>query len=233
MEYIFRSGDIIHVLKTKASENSKLGFGYIVHTYHWSVDQVARGVFNDDAHNCMDCPYSYNQNGGKTGGCYTHGGMQGQGLRSMLKRLHRLYGEGKIDNKLNKGKLDNFISLSSAAGTVLTRLGVYGEPITLPLNVMGKLVRISKSHTGYTHQWNKEAAIPYAKYLMASTHNQFETLIAESRGFRAFQSSKDKDKKMPVCPASKEMNYKLTCVECKACDGTVNGKTKSIFIFKH
>lgn len=232
MEYIFQAGDIVHVLKTKASENSKLGFGFIVHTYHWSVDQVASGRFTDDAHNCMDCPYSYNQNGGKTGGCYTHGGMQGQGLRSMLKRIHKLYGAGKIES-FNKDSFDKFLSLSSAASPVLTRLGVYGEPITLPLNVMGKLVRISKSHTGYTHQWNKDAAIPYAKYLMASTHNVFETMIAENRGFRAFQSSKEKDAKMPVCPASKEMNYKLTCVECRACDGKASGKSKSIFIHKH
>jgi hypothetical protein len=150
----------------------------------------------------------------------------------MLKRLHRLYGEGKIE-KLDKQKLEEFISLSSAASPVLTRLGVYGEPITLPLNTMGKLVRISKAHTGYTHQWNKDRAKQYSKYLMASTHSVFETLIAESYGFRAFVSAKSKEKAMPVCPASKEMGYKLTCVQCKACDGTVNGKTKSIFIHKH
>lgn len=232
MEYIFQSGDIIHVLKTKPSENSKLGFGFVVHTYHWSLDQIATGVFTNDAHNCMDCPYSYNQNGGKTGGCYTHGGPQGKGLRSMLKRLHRLYGEGKIES-FNKNLFNAFLTLSSSASPVLTRLGVYGEPITLPLNVMGKLVRISKSHTGYTHQWNKDTAGEYSKYLMASTHNTFETLIAESRGYRSFQSSKQKDAKMPVCPASKEMNYKLTCIQCKACDGKASGKSKSIFIHKH
>lgn len=232
MEYIFQANNVIHVLKTKLSENSKLGFGFVVHTYHWSVDQIASGVFTNDSHNCMDCPYSYNQNGGKTGGCYTHGGMQGQGLRSMLKRLHRLFGEGKIES-FNKDLFDKFLTLSASASPVLTRLGVYGEPITLPLNVMGKLVRISKSHTGYTHQWNKDTAGEYSKYLMASTHNTFETLIAESRGYRSFQSSKQKDAKMPVCPASKEMNYKLTCIQCKACDGKASGKSKSIFIHKH
>jgi hypothetical protein len=150
----------------------------------------------------------------------------------MLKRIHKLYVAKKI-GPFNPDKLSEFLSVSSAANPVLTRLGVYGEPITLPLNVMGKLVRISKSHTGYTHQWNKDAAIPYAKYLMASTHNVFETMIAQNRGFRAFQSSKDKDAKMPVCPASKEMGYKLTCVECRACDGKASGKSKSIFIHKH
>lgn len=232
MEYIFQSGDIIHVLKTKLSENTKLGIGLTVHTYHWSVDQVTRGVFNDDAHNCMDCPYSYNQNGGKSGGCYTHDGPQGQGLRSMLKRLNRLYGAGKIE-QFDKQKFNAFITVSSAANPLLTRLGVYGEPVTLPLNLIGKLVRVSKGHTGYTHQWNKDHALAYSKYLMASVHNKFEKLIAEARGFRAFQSSKEKDAKMPACPASKEMGHKLTCIQCLACDGTVNGKTKSIFIFKH
>jgi len=232
MEYIFQVGDIIHVLKTKPSDNSKLGFGFVVHTYHWSVDQISTGVFTNDSHNCMDCPYSYNQNGGKTGGCYTHVGMQGQGLRSMLKRLHRLFGEGKIES-FNKDLFDKFLALSATASPVLTRLGVYGEPITLPLNVMGELVRVSRSHTGYTHQWNKDTAGAYSKYLMASTHNTFETSIAESFGYRAFQSSKKMDAKMPVCPASKEMNYKLTCIQCKACDGKATNKTKSIFIHKH
>lgn len=232
MEYIFQSDNIIHVLKTKASENSKLGFGYIVHTYHWSVDQVSSGSFTNDSHNCMDCPYSYNQNNGKSGGCYTHNGMQGQGLRSMLKRLHKLFAAGEI-KQFNEKDFNTFVLTSKKASPVLTRLGVYGEPLTLPIDVMEKIVNISKSHTGYTHQWNKDSAIPYSKYLMASTHNIFETLIAEKRGFRCFQSSKEKDAKMPVCPASKEMGYKLTCVECKACNGKATNLTKSIFIHKH
>lgn len=231
VEYIFEKDKIVHVLVCKPSANRKLGVGYIVHTYHFSVEQVSSGDFTLDSRNCMDCPYSYNMNNGKSGNCYTHGNMMGQGLRSMLKRLKRLWGESKID-KYNKNKFDGFISACSLFTPVLSRLGVYGEPITLPLHNIKKLIEVSIKHTGYTHQWsihNKK----YAKYLMASTHSAFESNMANNIGWRSFESSKVKELTMPTCPAAKEFTgNKLTCVTCGACNGKIGGRN-NIHIKKH
>lgn len=68
---------------------------------------------------------------------------------------------------------------------------------------------------------------------MASTHGYFESLVANSLGWRAFESSPKADVKTPVCPASKEFGKKLTCIECGACGGVKKGQTNNIFIKTH
>ena len=232
LEYLFKNGDQIHVLQTKPSANSKLGHGYICTTYHFSIDQVVNLNFKDDAKTCFDCPYSFNQNKGESGGCYVHKGMIRHGITAMLKRLHRLYNEGKI-KEYNKQSFNRFIDGSAAIKPVLTRFASYGEPVTLPLNLLGKLANISEKHVGYTHQWQRPELAGYSKYLMASTHGYFESLVANSLGWRAFESSPKADVKTPVCPASKEFGKKLTCIECGACGGVKKGQTNNIFIKVH
>jgi len=228
IEHKFKKDGVIHVIQCKPSANKKIGmFSMVIQTYHFSEEQFID--FKDDAKNCLDCPYSYNMNGGKTGGCYTHSGMQGMGLRSMLRRLKKL----EIPD-YDKQSFNNFVSYIKQFPIELCRLGAYGEPCLLPLRLIGKLVKLSKAHSGYTHQWGKEQYKGYSKYLMASTHNMFETAIANDLGFRAFESSKKMDKKMPMCPAAKEFKGKSkTCVQCAACCGTVKKQTNNIFIFKH
>ena len=231
VEYIFEKDKIVHVLVCKPSANRKLGVGYMVHTYHFSIEQVTTGDFTLDSRNCMDCPYSYNMNNGKSGNCYTHSHPQGSGLRSMLKRLNRIWGEGKI-GKYDKGKFDGFVKACSFYAPELTRVGCYGEGITLPIYNIKKLVEVSKKHTAYSHQWslhNKK----YAKYFMASTHSAFESNMANNLGWRSFESSKAKELTMPTCPAAKEFTgNKLTCVTCGACNGKMGGKN-NIHIKKH
>lgn len=228
IEHKFKKDGIIHVIQLKPSENKKLGkFNLVIQTYHFSEDQLQD--FKNDAANCLDCPYSYNMNGGKSGGCYTHKGYQGMGIKSMVKRLSKL----DIPN-YSKDSFNSFIKYISDYPVELCRLGAYGEPCLLPLNLMGKLVRVSSKHTGYTHQWNKPEFKAYSKYLMASTHNSFETAIANDLGFRAFESSTIKTKNIAVCPASKEFKgNKKTCTECAACNGTYNRKKNNLFIYKH
>lgn len=222
-EYIFTHNNVVHVLQTKPSSNSKIGVGYVVQTYHFSLEQVANNDLKLDVGTCFDCPFSYNQNGGKSGGCYTHKGFQAMGLRSMLKRLNKLN-----ISPLCNDKLDSYLTISKELKPSLTRIGSYGEGTTLPLNIVGKLCRISPKHTGYTHQYNK--AQGYSKYLMASTHNVFETSLANSLGFRAFSVGGTG----AVCPASKEFKgNKKTCNQCAACDGTNKGKRNNITIKQH
>jgi len=232
LEYIFTNKDQVHVLQTKPSANSKLGHGYLCTTYHFSISQVQSNNFKDDTNTCFNCPFSFNMNGGKSGGCYTHKGLMLNGLRSMLKRLHRLYNEGKI-KEYNKQSFNRFIDGSAAIKPVLVRLASYGEPCTLDLRLMGKLVRLSDKHTGYSHMWQRPELSGYSKYLMASTHGYFESLVANSLGWRAFESSPKADVKTPVCPASKEFGKKLTCIECGACGGVKKGQTNNIFIKVH
>ena len=213
IEYCFKENKIVHVIVLKPSENRKLGLGYMLHTYHFSARQVETLSFNDDSDCCFDCPYSYNQNKGKSGGCYTHQGFQRLGLTSMLKRLHT-----KKIGAFNKKDFNKFLGIVKAFNVDMTRFGVYGEPVSLPLNIVGKLVRLSDKHTGYTHQWHK--ANGYSKYFMASVASSIEAAIANDLGYRCFITYKKEDVKAATCPAAKEfLGKKKTCIECGACNG--------------
>jgi hypothetical protein len=234
IEYIFHHKGIVHVLQTKPSANSKLGIGMVMQTYHFSLDQVISVDFTQDKDNCRDCPMSYNQNGGKSGKCYTHTFQHRMGLMGMLKRLNRLYLIGAIKS-INKDDFNNYLIISKAVKPTLLRLGAYGEAALLPLNIVGKLVKCAVTYTAYSHMWTKPEYKGYSKYFMASTHGYFETLVANSLGFRAFESAKTQDvTKMAMCPAAKEFSgNKKTCIECGACNGTHKQKTNNIFIKTH
>jgi hypothetical protein len=95
-KYNFKYNDVVHSLDVKISQNSKIGFGIVLQTYHFSIEQVENNDFTLDEKNCLDCPYSFNQNDGKSGKCYTHKGMQLMGLLSKLKSLHKQNLQGKI-----------------------------------------------------------------------------------------------------------------------------------------
>lgn len=228
MEYIFKRGKVINVIKCQSSNNKKLGlYNLVIQTYHIGVEQFSN--FRNDSSNCGNCSYSYNMNNGVSGGCYTHKGYQYLGIRAMVKRLSTMN-----IKSFDKELFNAFVKYISQYDIILCRFGAYGEPINLPIKVIERLIKVSNSHTGYTQQWNNPKYQKYSKYFMASTRGIFETKVANSLGFRAFESSIEKASNIALCPASKKFTgKKKTCVQCKACDGIANGKKNNIFIYKH
>jgi len=232
----YKLGNTINVIQAKESRNSKIGDGYIVQTYHFSLEQVKNVSLTNDSHNCMDCPLSFNQNNGKSGGCYTHKGMQYMGLMSMLKRLNR-----NLDSIKDFDIMDivNFVyNVSKYRKVELVRFGAYGEPILLPLNVVKSLSTLSRKTTGYTHQWQKPTSNGYNQYFMASTHTESERIEATKLGYRSFYVAESEIKGFkPLnavnCPASKESDKNLTCIACGLCNGAIRGNKKDIYINKH
>lgn len=231
-EYIFKDKSIIHALITKPSVNSKIGFGYVMMTYHFSVDQVEKIDISLDKKNCRDCPLSYSNNRGQSGGCYTHKGVQRFGIIAMMKRLNKLQKQGLI-KEFDSEAFDGYVKMSRTINPQLLRLGAYGEPVLLNANVIEKLTACAKTYTGYTHMWKLKKYNQHNRFIMASTHSHEETKKANKRGFRAFQTGVTSSIKMPVCPASKEFKgYRKTCIECASCNGNVK-RTNNIFIKMH
>lgn len=227
-EYIFRQDDVVNVLVCKDSKNSKLGKHLIIGTYHFNIEQIINRDLTKDASNCLDCPYSYNQNDGKSGGCYTHKGHQRMGLNAMIKRLNKLEIE-----EFNQAKYNEFLDKVRQKDVELVRFGVYGEPIFLPLSMVTQLTALANNHTGYTHQWNKPRYEDYNKYFMASVHNSFEAAIAKDNGYRSFMAVIDPVDDAVNCPASKEAGRKAVCATCGLCSGTEGKGSKDIFILEH
>lgn len=231
IEYAYIEDDIVNVLVCKPSQNKKLGImSIILGTYHFGMDQVLSANLTNDSKSCLECPMSYTNSEGKSGGCYTHGGMQRLGLNGMLKRLSRELKAGNI-LPFSKESFDNFVTKVSKVDISLTRFGIYGEPVLLGIDIVKKLSSLSKTWTAYTHNWHKEENKAYADYFMASTHSAIETSIANDMGWRVFNVGCIEQ--ATGCPAAKENGRKSTCTQCSLCSGVKGKGKKNVFILKH
>lgn len=104
------------------------------------------------------------------------------------------------------------------------RLGAYGDPGLLPIELIRTLTKNSAS-TGYTHQWGLIEP-EYSEFLMASCESLLDVAMATGMGYRTFYATKEPEHRtidnriMALCPASKEAGRRTTCSECLACGGT-------------
>lgn len=115
------------------------------------------------------------------------------------------------------------------------RLGAYGDPAAMPLNVVDVIGQVAEFTTGYTHQW-RDVDTGYAKWLMASADNAGDRFMARSFGYRSFRvrsASEGLGNKEIMCPASKEAGHKTTCADCKACGGRSAKAKADIAIMAH
>lgn len=103
------------------------------------------------------------------------------------------------------------------------RLGSYGDPAAVPLQVWFDLLSRSSASIGYTHQWKR---FPWLKrYLMASVDTPEEAAEASAKGWRYFRVRLPHEPLLPdetICPASAEAGHQKTCVACLACNGNTN-----------
>jgi hypothetical protein len=250
IEYIFTTNNntIVNVIELKLSENSKIGNGLVIQTYHFSIEQIKNNDITFDAKNCLDCPLS-NTNGYKYGKCYTHKGLQLMGLKSKLRKLHKMYkvqnldAFNKIDFKIWQNRVNLQLQKNAKKGKdafiKLARFGSYGEPIFLGEYVINEISLMAKNITGYTHQYNKNEYNWANKFFMASTHNAIDKAVAKNRNFRSFNVvlKTDKIENSINCPSSKEFEQlkgkKVSCVDCSLCSGNFKSIRKDIHILQH
>lgn len=104
------------------------------------------------------------------------------------------------------------------------RFGTYGEPILIPLPLVAHLAGLSSGWTGYTHQWMRPDCLDYRQYFMASVHGltgPWSADHARHLGWRYFRTMREG---LPapgeiLCPASAEAGKRLSCEQCRLCDG--------------
>jgi hypothetical protein len=234
---IYRQGDTITIITSNTTSNKKIAEPKekIIQTYHFSREQyetaqgktTMREFFSHDAKVCFDCPFAVS-NGASLSACYTHKMMQYSGFLSSLRSI------GKVTESFDEIP-EYSIEIASKIVTMCdkkyVRFGTYGEPSLMPIALVGCIVAVAKSWTGYTHQWSKKPE--YAPYFMASTHTEDEERIASLIGYRSFVASPITIPKFISCPASEEMGFKSNCSKCGLCSGTKGKGTKSVIILEH
>lgn len=129
------------------------------------------------------------------------------------------------------------------------RLGAYGDPVALPLDIVERLVipvrDAGAAVTGYTHAWRPEYRLAgqpepdpeWRRYLMASCHHRRDVESARLQGWRPFTllreapegadpyvwaTTQAREQGVALCPAGSERpeHLRVTCSQCGGCNGS-------------
>lgn len=116
----------------------------------------------------------------------------------------------------------------------LVRVGAYGDPGSVPFEVLETALDKAQAVNGYTHLWREYPQL--SAFCMASCDTEIEREEAKALGFRTFRV---RTKDAPVlkgegkCPASAELGKPVQCVQCMLCGGKSTGAKADITIQVH
>lgn len=190
------SEPIVAIL-TKGSKNRKTGAMGQLWILPQSEAPVTSVQTGKDEAVCGNCPMRRL----KGGACYVNPGHGPQAVWKAWKR-------GRYENSGLKN-LEPFAEI---------RLGAWGDPAALPFGVVKRLLKASKSHTGYTHQWR--TCDPRLKGLvMASCDTEKDYFEAKRAGWRTFRVVSEYDEMLPSERVCANDSHGIQCADCMACHG--------------
>jgi len=226
-------GQPIVVIGIIASNNTKTGNMLQTHIIRSDVNPIEASKSGADYSICGDCIHrglptdNPDKKTALNRTCYVN---LGQGPL----QVYKAYKAGKYPTASPE-------EVTRLGAKRMIRLGTYGDPAAVPSSVWDSLLKESRGHTGYTHQHNAKQSPDYSR-MMYSADNLQDAQKAHDKGYRTFRvvSVQDYEKNglnallsnEILCPASKENDKGVTCIECKLCTGS-QSKAKSIAIVAH
>ncbi len=199
-----------------ASTNRKTGA--MVQSYIIRADMAPVDAVRDrqDGGICGGCVHRKQDDGRRT--CYVN---VGQGPSAVFKAYQR----GVYPT------LSPEAATAAVAGKFL-RLGTYGDPAAVPVDVWERLTALVQGYTGYTHQWRSKRFAKLASLCQASCETADDVAKAHALGFagtfRVLPLGSDVPAGALHCPASEEAGKAVQCVDCRACNGS-----RDVVIFAH
>ena len=204
---VYRNKHIVATLTglEKPSANIKTGDMLQLSVLYRRLDPVTAKRLGLDRHNCGICPIKKE--------CYVR-------TEQMPLAVYRAVKGQPIQRAVSKRALSKPI-----------RLGAYGDPATLPTDLLKQMTELSKKgHTGYTHQW-PTVSTDYSEFLMASVETIEGAKKAQSKGYRTFRIGSEPLEELNeiLCP-----NYTtgVQCADCGLCAGN-KVQAKNIVIPPH
>ena len=236
---VIDGGPIVVIMGLKGSRNPKLGKMlqcWIMRSDIAPATALKEGL---DISVCGDCKHrkhKYGKDGKGAASCYVNLNQAPAKIFGAYKRgIYPLFSSEHIQYIENKE----------------VRLGAYGDPAAVPIEVWENICQYSKNNTGYTHRWKNRNlnTIKLQKYVMASVDTLNEKKQAESLGWRTFrillppkyltspklvQQMGIVESNEIVCPATRDIPKSPTCVKCGLCSGIRENDTrKNITVVVH
>jgi hypothetical protein len=205
-------GEPIVVLATLETSNAKTGAMVQTWILRSDVEPHQATKTGQDASVCGNCPQRH-YNGGA---CYvvTH--------QAPLS-VYRSYKRG-IYPKFNAKDHAQYI-----AGRKV-RLGAYGDPASVPFEVMRDFANLGSGHTGYTHQiTHKHYDKRYNDLCQISADSPKQALKYQQQGGKTFRVALPNDDLLPNEIECLADSKGITCLDCGLCDG----QTKNVAIVVH
>ena len=227
---------IVAVLQ-RGSSNSKTGSMAQLFILSADVDPITASRIGADFAVCGNCKHRGNVAPDKPTGwadnrtCYVN-------LLHAPANKYKSFKAGKYKQATTIGEVQ---ALLFGQGL---RIGAYGDPAALPHGLCEMLASMAEYSTSYTHGHtvNPGMVDSVARYSMVSADSKREALDAHNKGYRTFRVIPVADWKVTgkhsmlsgeiLCPASEEAGQRVTCSECRLCNGTAS-KAKSIAIVAH
>ncbi|MFN5745577.1 MAG: hypothetical protein ACK443_05760 [Methylococcaceae bacterium] len=205
-------GAPIVLLATESSENSKTG--NLLQTYIMRADMHPQEAIatGQDASVCGDCAYRGTLIDGKIKGriCY----------------VEMVRGPAGVYRSFTEGRAIR-VSLRKAGRGRVVRMGSYGDPAAVPIEIWLQLLEGSIGRTGYTHAW-RYCDPRFQALLMASCDHPGDYREAQALGWKTYRVKLPEEARFKgerPCPASAEAGKHVTCLECQGCDGQANSYT--------
>jgi hypothetical protein len=209
---------IVVIVLTSKSSNRKTGDEVQTYIIRPDLSPLAAVRVGADVSICGDCKH--------------RGDGTGKGRTCYVTLIH---GPSVVFRQFAAGKYPTATpaEVGCMVAERVVRLGTYGDPAAVPVEVWDALIAGTAGHTGYTHQWRTADAL--RSICMASVDSEQEYAAAIALGWRTFRV-RCADAPMLAgeiaCPASEEMGKRTVCADCRLCAGA-SLKAKTISIIAH
>lgn len=201
------NGEPIAAVMVYDSGNKKTGDIPQVWLFQPGVHPYQARVGGSDVAVCGGCILAKNR------GCYVQW--------TTLKAVTESYSKG------NYGDIDHARWWFRRNSPNAVRIGAYGDPVAVPLEVWERLAELPPRPTilGYTQMWRSPLAKGYQKFCMASTKSPQEYADAKRLGWRSYRVALPQDTTLAQgqqwCPET--LSDEDTCKGCRMCSGGVDG----------
>ena len=193
------------------SKNAKIGYAFNYTIYVPKERQENLDNMQDESV-CGNCPLKKKE----TKTCYV---LPYQLLTA--RKWTEWYHAGEIELVKPSG-------FSAARTRPYLRLGMTGDPASVPVDLTRKLMASYERTICYTHQYL--FAEPLRDFSLISTQSRKHAELLQKRGFRTARISSDGEDLLPnevVCTAQRQKN--VTCSQCQLCDRS----TKNVVFVNH
>ena len=194
-----------------ATVNSKTGpmvQSYILRADMAPLDALRTGADVAQCGGCIHRPQGYDGESWTMRSCYVRVDLAPTGIYKAWKR-------GNVPTV-------NLAELAALTAGRMVRLGSYGDPAAIPLEVWDAYTEQALGWTGYTHQARNPKLRDVLRYCQVSADSLDDARAARGAGvgsFRVLPLGVEPEAWEVTCPASEEAGRKTTCDSCKLCSG--------------